>query len=77
MLVRAKRYKSGTSSEAPSIGTNDFSITKCIVVLQTINLLNSDKYLKVVEKFIDLDWEVIFMNMFDERKKAWLNMLQI
>ena len=66
---------SGTSSEATSAGTNDFRNTRCMAILQTIDLLDTNKYLKVVEKFTMLGWREIFMNMSIERKKAWLNRL--
>ena len=75
LLARVDRYKSGTSSEATSGGTTDFSITRCMAALQTIELLDNDKYLKVVEKFTVQEWREIFMNMPDERKMAWLDRL--
>ncbi|KAL6318090.1 hypothetical protein AAG906_035235 [Vitis piasezkii] len=68
LLARVDRYKSGTSSEATSGGTTDFSITRCMAALQTIELLDNDKYLKAVEKFTMPEWREIFMNMPDERK---------
>ena len=46
-----------------------------MAILQTIDLLDTNKYLKVVEKFTMLGWREIFMNMSIERKKAWLNKL--
>ena len=33
LLARVERYKSGISSEATSVGTTDFSITRCMVAL--------------------------------------------
>ncbi|KAL6336235.1 hypothetical protein AAG906_011117 [Vitis piasezkii] len=75
LLARVDRYKSGTSSEATSGGTTDFSITRCMAALQTIELLDNDKYLKAVEKFTMPEWREIFMNMPDERKMAWLDRL--
>ena len=73
LLAKAKRYKSGASSEATSVG--DYSITRCMRVLQTIEGLDNDKYLKVVEKFTSPEWREIFMNMPDERRMAWLDRL--
>ena len=75
LLARVDRYKSGTSSEATSGGTTDFSITRCMTALQTTELLDNDKYLKAVEKFTMLEWREIFMNMSDERKMTWLDRL--
>ena len=71
LSVRAKRYKSGTCNETISAGTNDFSITRCIVALQTIDLLDNEKYLKVVENFTMSEWKEVFMNMPDVRKLLW------
>ena len=65
-----ERHKSGTNSEATSASTNDFSITRCMEALQTIELLDNEKYLKAVEKFTMPEWREIFMNMPDERKMA-------
>ena len=75
LLARAERYKSETSSEVTSAITNDFSITKCITTLQTIDLLDNNKYLKVIEKFTSPNWRDIFINMPNERKRAWLDRL--
>ena len=75
LLARAERYKSETSSEATSTSTNDFNITRCMTTLQTIDLLDNDKYLTVVEKFITPEWRGIFMNMPDEKKMTWLDRL--
>ena len=38
LLARVERYKSGTSNEATSVDTTDFSITRCMAALQTIEL---------------------------------------
>ena len=75
MLAKVERYKRGTSSEDISVGTNDFNITKYMKTLQTIYLLDNDKYLKAIEKFTSLDWREIFMNMYDEMNRAWLDRL--
>ena len=68
-MVRAKRYKRKTNNEATSVGTNDFSITRRMVALQIIDLLDKDKYLKVVEKLTTLEWKEISMNILNERKR--------
>ena len=73
LLAKAERYKSGTSSEATGIG--DYSITQCMSILQIIEGLDNDKYLKAVEKFTSPEWREIFMNMPDERRMAWLDRL--
>ena len=41
-----------------------------MAALQTIELLDNDKYLKAIEKFTTPEWREIFMNMLDERKKV-------
>ena len=72
LLARVERYKNGISSEASSASTN-FNITRCMAALQTIELLDNDKYLKAVKKFIMPKWREIFMNMPNERKMTWLD----
>ena len=72
LLAIAKRHKSGTIYEAISASTNDFSITRCMIALQTNDLLDNSKYLKAIEKFTTLKWKEIFMNMPNGRKRAWL-----
>ena len=46
-----------------------------MTVLQIIELLDNEKYLKAIEKFTMPEWREIFMNMPDERKMAWLDRL--
>ena len=76
LLARAKRYKGGTSTEATSsLGTHEFSTTKCMATLENIGLLDNEKYMKVVEKFTSAEWREIFMTMLDERKKGWIDRL--
>ena len=48
LLATTERYKGGTSSETTSVGTNDFSITRCMETLQTIDLLDNEKYFKAI-----------------------------
>ena len=43
--------------------------------LGNIGLLDSDKYMKIVEKFTFVEWREIFMNMPDKKKKAWIDRL--
>ena len=73
LLARVERYKCGTSSETTSVVTNDFSITKCMIALQTIGLLDNDKYLKAAEKFITSEWREIFYEYawWEENGMAW------
>ena len=42
LLATTERYKGGTSSETTSVGNNDFSITRSMTILQTIDLLDKD-----------------------------------
>ena len=46
-----------------------------MTTLQTIDLIDNDKYLKSIEKFTTPKWRNIFMNMPVERKNAWLDRL--
>ena len=74
--LRVERYKGRTSIEATSSsGAHEFSIIKCMPILEHIGLLNNDKYVKVVEKFMSVEWREFFMNMLDDRKKGWVDSL--
>lgn len=68
LLARAERYNTVTSSETTSVG--DYNITQCVTILQIIEGLDNEKYIKIVEKFTSLEWREIFMNMLDERTIA-------
>ena len=71
LLAKVERYKGRTSIEATSSsGAHEFSIIKCMPILEHIGLLNNDKYVKVVEKFMSVEWREFFMNMLDDRKKG-------
>lgn len=73
LLAKAESYKSGANRKATIIG--DYTIAQCMAALQTIEGLDDDKYLKVVEKFTSPEWREIFMNMPDERRMAWFDRL--
>ena len=72
-LVRVERYKKAKCTEETNFITNlDFSITRCMRLLEKIEQIDDDTYMKVVEKFKDQNWREIFVNMSMDRKKAWL-----
>ena len=45
-----------------------------MATLQTIDLLDNDKYLKAIEKFTFPDWRVFFY-IPNERERTWLDWL--
>ena len=68
-VERHKRYTIAevSSSIAP---TNDFSLGKCINILETMEEINDEIFMKAVEKFKqDPDDREIFVNMSLARKK--------
>ena len=74
-VERYKRYNIDevSSSIAP---TNDFSLGKCINILETMEEVNDEIFMKAVEKFKkDLDDREIFLNMSFARRMVWLSRL--
>ena len=62
-----------SSSIAP---TNDFSLGKCINILETMEEVNDEIFMKAVEKFKqDTDNREIFVNMSFARRMVWLGRL--
>ncbi|XP_058782618.1 uncharacterized protein LOC131657155 [Vicia villosa] len=48
------------------------SITKCVNVLNEIEDVSDDVYMKAVEKFMDPNWREVFLAMCIDRRKGWL-----
>ncbi|KAM6542886.1 hypothetical protein CsatB_007333 [Cannabis sativa] len=72
-LAKAEKYKS--KSEVGGSQKDEFSLTKCMQILEGIEGVDDDIYMKAVEKFKDSDWREIFINMSTARKRAWLDRL--
>lgn len=72
-LAKAERYERVKSVEDNiSSMVVDFSLTRCVRLLEEIENVVDDTYMKAVERFRDPDWREIFVNMSTDRKKAWL-----
>ena len=64
-LLRQKIYKKTKSLEENNFPINlDFSLTNCVCLLEGIEQIDDDTYMKIVEKFKDPYWREIFVNMF-------------
>ena len=76
--AKAEMYKRYTIDEvSDSIApTNDFSLGKCINILETMEEVNDEIFMKSVEKFKqDPDDREIFVNMSFARRMVWLGRL--
>ncbi|PON98197.1 Myb/SANT-like domain containing protein [Trema orientale] len=73
-LAKAEKYKKSPSAEGNS-QKEEFSLTKCVQIIEGIEGIDDDVYMKAVEKFKDPDWREIFVNMSTLRKRAWLDRL--
>ena len=76
--AKAERYKRCTIDEVSSntAPTNDFSLGKCINILETIEAVNDEIFMKAVEKFKqDPDDREIFVNMSFTKRMVWLDRL--
>ncbi|PON34564.1 hypothetical protein PanWU01x14_343500 [Parasponia andersonii] len=56
---------------------NEFSLTECVQIIEVLDGIDGDVYMKAVEKFKDLDWKEIFVNVSTLRKSAWLDRLSM
>ena len=76
--AKAERYKMYTIDEVSSsiAPTNDFSLGKCINILESMEEVNDEIFMKVVEKFKqDPNDREIFVNMSFARRMVWLGRL--
>ena len=76
--AKAERYKRYTINEVSSsiAPTNDFSLGKCINILESMEEINDEIFMKVVEKFKqDPDDKEIFVNMSFVRRMVWFGRL--
>ncbi|KAI5400107.1 hypothetical protein KIW84_065153 [Lathyrus oleraceus] len=70
-LAKAERYRD-RSVEATSRVTSDFSLTKCVTILDEMEDIPHDAYGKALEKFMNPDWREVFIAMSVERKRGWV-----
>ncbi|XP_062104208.1 uncharacterized protein LOC133815377 [Humulus lupulus] len=74
-LAKAEKYKSTTKGGGSQ--KDEFSLTKCMQILEGMEEVNDDAYMKAIEKFKDPDWREIFINMSIIRKRAWIRSNQM
>ncbi|KAF4356926.1 hypothetical protein F8388_001286 [Cannabis sativa] len=70
----AKAEKNKNAVEGGS-GNDEFSVTKCMQVLEGIEGVSDDVYMKAVEKLQNSVWRKTFINMSTLRRRAWLDRL--
>ena len=76
--AKAEGYKRYTIDEVSSsiAPTNDFSLGKCINILETMEEVNDEIFMKAVKKFKqDTDDREIFVSMSFARRMVWLGKL--
>ncbi|XP_012567316.1 uncharacterized protein [Cicer arietinum] len=77
LLAWAKESKAKTDAilmerfKSRSINA-DYSLTKCVNVLNEIEDITDHVYMKALEKFKDPDWREMFLSMSSDRRKGWL-----
>ena len=75
-LAKAERYRArSVEAESVTTATTDFSISKCVDILNDMEDISDDVYIAALEKFKDPDWREMFLRMPVERKRAWLHRL--
>ena len=73
--AKAKRYTIDEFS-SNTIPTNDFSLGKCINILEIVEEVNDEIFMKAIEKFKqDPNDREIFINMSLARRMVWLGRL--
>ncbi|MCH83204.1 F-box protein [Trifolium medium] len=65
ILAERERFKSRSVNDT-------YSITECVSVLNEIEDVTDDIYMKALEKFMDPGWREAFLAMPNDRRKAWL-----
>ena len=70
-VLRAKRTEVSKIEDTPS----DYSIPKCMSIVDQINGVSDDVYVKAMKKFTSVTWRQMFISIPLERKNAWLDRL--
>ena len=48
---------------------------QCVQIIEGMEGIDDDVYMKMIKKFKDLDWREIFVSMSDTRKKDWVDVI--
>ena len=75
-LAKAEKYKIYNTSEVKDSMTEEFSIDKCMSVLEATPNVTTRSYNKALKHFHKHKWRKIFLLMSEVRRKAWLDELQ-
>lgn len=67
---------SGNENERSPVFLEHASIEECIQILESMNDLDDDVYVKACEKFTSIDWRRMFVAMSNGRKRKWLHTLK-
>jgi hypothetical protein len=65
ILAERERFKSRSINDT-------YSIIECVSVLNKIEDVTNDIYMKALEKFMDRGWREAFLAMPNDRRKGWL-----
>jgi hypothetical protein len=65
ILAERERFKSRSINDT-------YSITECVTILNKIEDVTDDIYVKALEKFMDPGWREAFLAMPNDRRKGWL-----
>ena len=75
-LARVERYRAKSVEPISSmVISSEYTMARCVKELNKIDDISDDSYMKAVEKFKDADYREAFLNMTEDRKKAWINRL--
>ena len=49
-----------------------YTIEECVQVVETLGDIDHATFIKLMDKFIIVEWRRLFLSMSDERRRAWL-----
>ncbi|CAI9271179.1 unnamed protein product [Lactuca saligna] len=73
-LAKAERYKS-KYGDTTSLFVEEYSVGDCMATLEATNGVSSRSYNKALSFFPDINWRKMFLMMFENRRKDWLDSL--
>ncbi|PQQ06240.1 L10-interacting MYB domain-containing protein isoform X2 [Prunus yedoensis var. nudiflora] len=73
--VSLARLKRKGEKEVSSPYRELSSIEDCMEILEAMEGVNDDAYVKALDKFTNSDWRKMFVKMSDPRRRVWLNSL--
>ncbi|XP_023735060.1 uncharacterized protein LOC111882929 [Lactuca sativa] len=73
-LPKAERYKS-KYGHTTSLFVEEYSVGDCMATLEATQGVSSRSYNKALSFFPDINWRKMFLMMFENRRKDWLDSL--